>query len=89
MAPAPATAPGPAVATAPKPAIAPAKPVELAPEGTDCPHCGQRMRVFAKYARSVEYCCPALKEESPVLADKYAEWRDLYLKSRVTRAIPV
>jgi len=47
------------------------------------------MRVFAHYSRSVEYCCPSLKEESPVLADKYAEWRDLYLKSRVTRTIPL
>ena len=84
-----AAAPVPSVATAPKPAAPPAKPVELAPEGTDCPHCGQRMRVFAHYSRSVEYCCPSLKEESPVLADKYAEWRDLYLKSRVTRTIPV
>ncbi|HTB21935.1 MAG TPA: hypothetical protein VK914_04450 [bacterium] len=85
-APVPSTAPA-AAAPAPKPAAPPAKPVDLAPEGVDCPHCGQRMRVFARYSRSVEYCCPSLKEESPVLADKYAEWRDLYLKSRVTRPL--
>lgn len=81
---APAAAP---VAPAPKPAAPPAKPVELAPEGMDCVHCGQRLRLYAKYAHSVEYCCPSLKEDSPVLADKYAEWRDLYLKSRVTKAL--
>jgi hypothetical protein len=83
-APAPAA---PVAAPAPKPAAPPAQPLDLAPEGTDCPHCGQRARVFARYARSVEYCCPTLKEESPVLADKYAEWRDLYLKSRLTRPL--
>jgi hypothetical protein len=73
------------VVAAPKTAAPPPKPLDLAPEGTDCPHCGQRMRVFARYTHSTEYCCPTLKEEAPVLADKYAEWRDLYLKSRVTR----
>jgi len=68
-------------------AVAPAKPVELAPEGTNCPHCGERMRVYGKYAKSIEYCCPTLKDEPPVLADKYAEWRDLLLKSRVSKAL--
>lgn len=79
--PAPAAAPAAAAA-----AVAP-KPVELAPEGTNCPHCGERMRVYGKYAKTIEYCCPTLKDEPPVLADKYAEWRDLLLKSRVSKAI--
>jgi len=72
----------------PAPAAAPAaKPVELAPEGVDCPHCGARMRVYARYAQSVEYVCPALKEDPPVLADKYVEWRNLYLKTRLNRPV--
>lgn len=85
----PEAAPAPAIPAAPRPAAAaaPAKPMELAPEGTDCPHCGQRMRVYARYAKSVEYCCPTLKEDPPVLADKYADWRDLLLKSRVTQTV--
>jgi hypothetical protein len=81
--PAPAAAPAAPAAVA----VAPAKPVELAPEGTNCPHCGERMRVYGKYAKSIEYCCPTLKDEPPVLADKYAEWRDLLLKSRVSKAL--
>jgi hypothetical protein len=79
--------PAPAAAPAAAAAVAPAKPVELAPEGTNCPHCGERMRVYGKYAKSIEYCCPTLKDEPPVLADKYAEWRDLLLKSRVSKAL--
>jgi hypothetical protein len=75
----PAAAPAaPAAATAPK-------PVELAPEGLNCPHCGARLKLWARYEHSVEYACPSLKEEPPVLADKYADWRDLLLKSRVSR----
>jgi hypothetical protein len=78
-------APAPA---APAPAaVAPAKPVELAPEGNNCPHCGERMRVWARYAKSIEYACPSLKDEAPVLADKYVEWRDLVLKSRVSQPL--
>ena len=82
-APVPAAAP----AAAPAPAAPAAKPVELAPEGTNCPHCGARMRLYARYAKSVEYVCPTLREDPPVLADKYVEWRNLYLKSRVTLAL--
>ena len=81
--PAPTPAPAPAAA----PVAAPAKPVDLAPEGVNCPHCGERMRVYAKYAKSIDYCCPSLKEDPPVLADKYVEWRDLLLKSKVTQAL--
>lgn len=76
--------PAPAAPAPAAPAAPAAKVVELAPEGMDCPHCGQRLRVYAKFASSVEYCCPSLKEEPPVLADKYAEWRDLLLKTRVS-----
>jgi hypothetical protein len=82
----PAPAPAPA-APAAAATVAPAKPVELAPEGVNCPHCGERMRVYGKYAKSIEYCCPTLKDEPPVLADKYAEWRDLLLQSRVSKAL--
>lgn len=74
----------PAAAAAP---TAPAlKPVELAPEGLDCPHCGARLKLWARYEHSVEYACPSLKEEPPVLADKYADWRDLLLASRISVA---
>lgn len=79
--------PTPAPATPAAPAAVAAKPVDLAPEGTNCPHCGERMRVYGKYATTVDYCCPSLKEDPPVLADKYAEWRDLLLKSKVTKAL--
>ena len=72
----------PAAAPAAPPAV---KPVELAPEGLNCPHCGARLKVWGRYEHSIEYACPTLKEEPPVLADKYAEWRDLLLKSRVSR----
>lgn len=86
--PTPAAAPAaPAPAAAAAPAPAPAKPLDLAPEGTNCPHCGERMRVYGRYAKSVDYCCPSLKEDPPVLADKYAEWRDLLLKSKVTKPL--
>jgi hypothetical protein len=78
----PAPAPAPAAPAAP--AAAPPKPVDLAPEGVLCPHCNERMRVYAKFSKTVEYCCPSLKEDPPVLADKYAEWRDLLLKSKVS-----
>jgi hypothetical protein len=74
-------------AAAPGARVEGAKPVELAPEGVLCPHCGARMRVYARYAKSVEYVCPSLKEDPPVLADKYVEWRNLYLKSRVNQAL--
>ncbi len=84
-APAPVASPPAAPSAAPPPAPKPA--AELAPEGMDCPHCGKRLRVYARYAHSVEYCCPDLKDDPPVLADKYAEWRDLLLKSRVSRAL--
>jgi hypothetical protein len=84
-APKPASAPA-APASAPA-AATPAKPVELAPEGVNCPHCNERMRVYAKYASSIEYCCPSLKEDPPVLADKYAEWRDLLLKTLVKKPL--
>lgn len=88
--PAPAPAAVPAAAPAAAPAVAtaaPAKPVELAPEGTNCPHCGERMRVYARYQKTIDYCCPTLKEDPPVLADKYAEWRDLLLKSKVSKPL--
>lgn len=86
--PAPAAAPLAApTAPAAAPVAAPAKPVELAPEGMNCPHCHERMRVYARYAKSIDYCCPSLKEDPPVLADKYNEWRDLLLKSKVTQAL--
>ena len=87
--PAPAAAPAapsPAVPAAAAPA-APAKPVELAPEGINCPHCGERARVWARYAKTIEYACPTLKEDAPILADKYAEWRDLLLKSRISKPL--
>ncbi len=87
--PAPTPAPTPAAA-APAVPVTPAvtaKPVELAPEGFNCPHCGERARVWARYAKSVEYACPTLKEDAPVLADKYVEWRDLLLKSRISKPL--
>jgi hypothetical protein len=68
--------PDPAPASVQEPAV------ELAPEGFDCPHCGQRLRLYARYARTVEYCCPSLKTDPPVMADKYAQWRDLLLQTR-------
>ncbi len=87
-APAPASpSPAPVAAAPAAPAAPPAKPVELAPEGNNCPHCGERMRVWARYAKSIEYVCPTLKEDAPILADKYAEWRDLILKSRVSQSL--
>jgi hypothetical protein len=81
------SAPAAVPAAAAAPAVAPVKPVELAPEGVNCPHCGERARVWARYAHSVEYACPTLKEDAPVLADKYVEWRDLLLKSRISKAL--
>ena len=86
-APKPAAAAGAAPAVAAAAPAAPPKPVELAPEGMNCPHCGERMRVWARYAKTIEYACPTLKDEAPVLADKYAEWRDLLLKSRVSKPL--
>ena len=84
--PAPAVAPAAPAAPAAAPA-APAKPVELAPEGVNCPHCGERARVWARYGKTIEYACPTLKEDAPILADKYVEWRDLLLKSRISKAL--
>jgi len=89
-APTPAPTPAPAAAApaaAPAPAAPPAKPIDLAPEGNNCPHCNERMQVWAKYSKTVEYACPTLKADPPVLADKYAEWRDLLLKSRVSKPL--
>lgn len=88
-APVPASPAPVAPAAAPAAAVAapPAKPVELAPEGVNCPHCGERARVWARYAKSIEYACPTLKEDAPVLADKYVEWRDLLLKSRQSKLL--
>lgn len=74
-------APAPAAPAAPA-----AKPAQMAPEGYLCAHCGAPMKVYAQWAGTVEYVCPTLKDDPPILADKYAEWRDLYLKSRVSVA---
>ena len=85
--PSPAPAPAPKPAAVAAPTAAPTKPIELAPEGNNCAHCGERMRVYAKFTRSIEYCCPSLKEDPPVLADKYAEWRDLLLQTKVSQSL--
>ena len=85
--PTPPTPPAPAATAVAVPLAVVAKPVELAPEGNNCPHCGERMRLWARYAKSVEYACPTLKEDAPILADKYVEWRDLLLKSRVSKPL--
>ena len=82
---APASAPAAPAAAAP--AAPAAKPIELAPEGINCPHCGERARVWARYAQTIEYACPTLKDDAPVLADKYVEWRDLLLKSRISKPL--
>ena len=84
---APAAAPAAPAAAPAAPAAPAAKPVELAPEGQNCPHCGERARVWARYAKTIEYACPTLKDDAPVLADKYVEWRDLLLKSRVSKPL--
>ena len=74
-----------APASPPPPPAAPA--VELAPEGMNCAHCGERLKVWARYKLTVEYACPSLKPEAPILADKYAEWRDLLLKTLVKKPL--
>ena len=87
-APVAATAPAPAAGVAVAPAApvkAPEPPVELAPEGMLCKVCGERLKVTARRGPLTEYTCSKMKDDSPILEDKYLEWRDHWLGSRILK----
>ncbi len=81
----PAASPAPAPVAPAAPAKAPEPPIELAPEGMLCAVCNERLRVGTRYSTVIEYVCSKLKDEGPILADKYADWRDHWVASRVQK----
>jgi hypothetical protein len=79
----------PAVATpAPAPAApaAPAVPAfKPAPDGLTCAICQAPLKYGIEGKTTQEFVCSTLKDEGPILADKYEEWRNHWVGSRVVR----
>lgn len=85
----PAQNPAPAAPAAAAPAVAPAAPAaptfKPAPDGLTCKICNAPLRYGIEGKTTQEFVCSTLKDEGPILADKYEEWRDHWVGSRVTR----
>lgn len=80
--------PSPAPAAAPVAPAAPAAPVfKPAPDGMTCKICGAPLKYApASGSSSQEFVCSTLKDDSPILADKYEEWRNHWVGSRVVKS---
>ena len=77
---APAAAP---VAAAP---VAPAAPTfKPAPDGMTCKVCNAPLKYGPEGKTSQEFVCSTLKDDAPILADKYEEWRNHWVASRVVK----
>ncbi|MES2201060.1 MAG: hypothetical protein V4498_02290 [candidate division FCPU426 bacterium] len=88
----PAEAPQPAAA-APAPAAPAAAPVappaptfKPAPDNLTCKVCNAPLRYGQEGKTSQEFVCSTLKDDSPILTDKYEEWRNHWVASRVVRS---
>ena len=51
-----------------------------------CKICNAPLRYSTESPNSQEYVCSTLKAEAPILADKYEDWRNHFVGSRVTKA---
>ena len=70
--------------------VAPAAPPALvftpAPDGLTCKICNAPLRYSTESAQSQEFVCSTLKNEAPILEDKYQDWRNHFIGSRVIRS---
>ncbi len=90
-APVPATPPPaqatPAATATPAAPVAPPVPTfKPAPNGMACKVCNAPLKYGVEGKTSQEFVCSTLKDESPILADKYEEWRNHWIGSRVVQA---
>jgi len=80
------TAPA-APAAAPAAPVAPAAPAfKPAPDGMTCKVCNAPLKYGPEGKSSQEFVCSTLKDDAPILADKYEEWRNHWVGSRVVKA---
>jgi len=71
----------------PSPAAAPAAPAfKPAPDGMTCKVCNAPLKYGPEGKSSQEFVCSTLKDDAPILADKYEEWRNHWVGSRVVKA---
>jgi hypothetical protein len=76
----------PAATAAPAVAAAPAVPAfKPAPGGLTCKVCNAPLKYGPEGKTSQEFVCSTLKDDSPILADKYEEWRNHWVASRVVQ----
>jgi len=81
----PAAAPA-AAATAVAAPAAPAAPAfKPAPDGMTCKVCNAPLRYGVEGKVTQEFVCSTLKDDAPILADKYDEWRNHWVASRVVK----
>ncbi len=78
----PTPAPAAAPAAPPAPAVPAFKP---APDGMTCKVCNAALKYGIEGKSTQEFVCSTLKDEGPILADKYEEWRDHWVGSRVIK----
>jgi hypothetical protein len=50
-----------------------------------CKVCNAPLRYGPEGKTSQEFVCSTLKDDSPILADKYEEWRNHWVGSRVVK----
>jgi hypothetical protein len=76
----------PAAAPAAAAPVAPAAPTfKPAPDGMTCKVCNAPLKYGPEGKTSQEFVCSTLKDDAPILADKYEEWRNHWVASRVVK----
>ena len=81
-----APSPAPAAAAPAAAAAAPAPVFKPAPDGMTCKICNAPLRYGQEGQSTQEFVCSTLKDDSPILADKYEEWRNHWVGSRVVKS---
>jgi hypothetical protein len=51
-----------------------------------CKVCNAPLRYGTEGQSTQEFVCSTLKDDSPILADKYEEWRNHWVGSRVVKS---
>jgi hypothetical protein len=74
------------VPTAAAVGTAPALVFKPAPDGMTCKVCNAPLRYGTEGKSSQEFVCSTLKDDAPILADKYEEWRNHFIGSRVVKS---
>jgi hypothetical protein len=74
-----------AAAVAAVPAAPAAPPFKPAPDGMTCKICNAPLRYGAEGKITQEFVCSTLKDDSPILSDKYEEWRNHWIGSRTIK----